>query len=447
MGNAAPVIRISNLGKSYPDRHREGGVLWALRHVSAEIQKGDVWGIIGRNGAGKSTLLKLLSRVTRPSEGSFEIEGKIYSLLELGMGFHPELNGIDNLYVAGAIQGMSRKAIREKLGEIVEFSGIGDAVYQPLRTYSSGMRIRLAFALAAHTHPDILILDEILAVGDEAFQRKCFEAVRGFLKRGVTVLFVSHDMKLVSLICTRCMLLHHGEIVDIGPPEDMIESYSRIIGPGIQNGPLTLTRARHYMQLFFRNFSITRRFGLYTSVRFRGIWYDPGYVLWDSETYHGDRIIMACHYITVPMGMRWEFRILSESEIEWTIHIDMEGSIPPDRMQVNVMLNHRFSEWFTGDGEFGPFPRHFQWHTGEDWTRHWIGSPNDTIGARVRHHRWNGNVTFSTSNSRGALNVVSSNLLFKAHVLQYLRVWTQGERLETGRRPFFKGRIKMEEIL
>ncbi|HPQ41036.1 MAG TPA: ABC transporter ATP-binding protein [bacterium] len=445
MVNGAPVIRIRDLGKGYPDRQAGDGTLWALRHVSVNIMPGEVWGIIGRNGAGKSTLLKLLSRVTRPSEGNFDIVGKTYSLLELGMGFHPELNGIDNLYVAGAIQGMSRKTIRENLDSIVTFAGIGDAIYQPLRTYSSGMRVRLAFALAAHTHPDILILDEILAVGDEAFQRKCFEAVRTFLKRGVTVLFVSHDMKLVSLICTRCMLLHHGEIIDVGAPEEVIESYSRIIGPGIQRGAVTLTRARHYMQLFIDNFSVTRRFGLYTSVRSQGVWYDPGYILWDEEVHDTDRITMSGHYITVPLGMTWEFRFVSDTEIEWIIWFDIDASLHLDRFQINIMLNHRFSYWFAEDLSYQAFPGDFKWYAGEDWTRHWIGSPAAVIGAAVRYGRWSGDVTFSTSNSQGALTVVTSNLLFKAHVLQYLKVWSRSERLTTGRYRFFSGRIQLKE--
>ena len=193
----SPIITIRNLGKKYRKSKASDDWLWALRDVSLDIFKGDVWGIIGRNGAGKSTLLKLLSKVTRSSEGTFEIQGRVHSILELGMGFHSELTGIDNLYVAGALQGMSRQDIRVRLNDIVDFSGLGEAVFQPLRTYSSGMRVRLAFALAAHASPDILILDEILAVGDELFQRKCFEVIRTFLRKGVTVLFVSHDMKLV----------------------------------------------------------------------------------------------------------------------------------------------------------------------------------------------------------------------------------------------------------
>lgn len=446
MSRARPVIQIDGLGKSYPDPNRPDGVMWALRNITVAINQGEVWGIIGRNGAGKSTLLKLLSRVTRATEGAFSISGRVHSLLELGMGFHPELNGIDNLYVAGALQGLSRRLIRKNLDSIVAFSGIGDAVYQPLRTYSSGMRVRLAFALAAHTHPDILILDEILAVGDEAFQRKCFEAVRMFLKRGVTVLFVSHDMKLVSLICTHCMLLHHGEIVDAGSPEDVIESYSRIIGPGIDNGPVTLTRARHYMQLFHGNFSITRRFGLYTSVRSNSVWYDPGYILWDTEHYENNRVRMIGHYITVPLAMEWQFRFLDMQTLEWVIHFDVKEPLRVDRFQVNIMLNHRFSHWSAGNGDRCRFPDRFQWRTGEDWTRHWIGPTDAVISAWIDHSRWKGAVKFTTETRRGALAVVSSNPMFKAHLLQYLRVWGQDEQLPPGKYEFFRGRILLEPL-
>ncbi|MBN1297555.1 ABC transporter ATP-binding protein [bacterium] len=441
MTDRDPIIRMIDLGKSYRDPTRPENMSWALRHVTVDIHRGDVWGIIGRNGAGKSTLLKLVSRITRPSEGRFTIRGRVYSLLELGMGFHVELTGIDNLYVAGALQGISRTCIRRNLDSIVSFSGIGDAVYQPLWTYSSGMRVRLAFALAAHAHPDILILDEILAVGDEAFQRKCFEAIRLFLKQGVTVLFVSHDMKLVSLICSQCLLLQHGVVIDRGRPEEVIESYSRIIGPSISKGDLTLTRAGHYWHLFQGNFAITRRFGVYTSIRVHGVWYDPAYVLWDEERTAGDEMVVTGHYITVPLGMTWRFRFPDETTLEWSIDFHASEPVHLDRVQVNLMLNHRFSLWNAGDRADQPFPDDFLQETGEDWTRHYVGSPGIPIAASVRHARWQGRVEMCTDNHEGALAVVSSSPYFKSHLLQYLRVWPRNEVLTPGRQRFFTGRL------
>ncbi len=439
-----PVITIQNLGKHYRNAGNPDGTLWALRHVSLEIMKGEVWGIIGRNGAGKSTLLKLLSRVTKQSEGSFSIKGRVHSILELGMGFHVELNGIDNLYVAGSLQGMSRKSIRNSLNAIVEFSGLGEAVYQPLRTYSSGMRVRLAFSLAAHMSPDILILDEILAVGDEEFQRKCFEVIRSFIRKGVTVLFVSHDMKLISLICNRCVLLHNGEIIDRGDPETVIESYSRIMGPSISTRFLTLTHAGHYMQLFHRDFRITRRFGLYTCVRANKVWYDTAYVLWDEENFDGNQFVLKGHYITVPLTMTWSFRFIDEITLRWQIVLDVEENVHIDRFQVNVMLNRSFSEWEAGAVRES-FPLELGWQTGEDWTRHWIGPADSVISAETCQERFSGRVEFTSVNKSGAMIVISSCPEFNVHMLQYLKTWAVDDLLPFGSYSLFEGTVSVHQ--
>ncbi len=439
-----PIITIRNLGKKYRKSKSANEWLWALRDVSLDIFKGDVWGIIGRNGAGKSTLLKLLSKVTRQSEGSFEIQGRVHSILELGMGFHSELTGIDNLYVAGALQGLSRRDIRARLSDIVDFSGLGEAVFQPLRTYSSGMRVRLAFALAAHTSPDILILDEILAVGDEVFQRKCFEVIRTFLRKGVTVLFVSHDMKLVSLICTKCILLHNGRIIDQGTPDEVIESYSRIMGPSISKGAVTVTHAGMYMQLFHQNFRITKRFGLYTSVRANRVWYDPAYILWDEETISEDSIVLKGHYITVPLAMTWIFSFSDTDSLEWKVYFHNTGNLGIERFQVNIMLNSHFTHW-VADGERHSFPERFGWRTGEDWARHWIGPPNAVVSAYAMHNRFEGEVEFTSKNQSGVMAVVSSSPEYKAHLLQYLKTWQRGEVIPSGDHLFFEGSFAIHE--
>ncbi|MBN1879345.1 ABC transporter ATP-binding protein [bacterium] len=439
------VISIRDLGKCYRNRHQTLGDLWALRHVNLEIGQGEIWGIIGRNGAGKSTLLKLLARVTRQSEGNFTIKGRVYSILELGMGFHAELSGLDNLYVAGALQGLTRREIRRLMESIVDFSGLGEAVYQPLRTYSSGMRVRLAFALAAHTSPDILILDEILAVGDEQFQRKCFEVIRAFIERGVTVLFVSHDMKLISLICNHCILLHNGEILDRGDTNTVIESYSQIMGPSISTNKLTLTHAAHYMQLFHGRFRITHRFGLYTSVRANRIWYDPAYILWEDESFQQDRMVLHGHYITLPLSMTWEFTFRNDITLQWDVFLHADTSLHIDRFQVNVMLNTAFNSWGAG-GITGKFPERFESAIGEDWSRRWIGSPDSVISAFVDHTRFCGRVDYSTSNTSGVLAVVSSNPEFKAHLLQYLKTWPENEMIKMDDKPIFRSTITLVEM-
>ncbi|HWL17079.1 MAG TPA: polysaccharide ABC transporter ATP-binding protein [Opitutus sp.] len=191
---------------------------WALRDVSFDVEQGEVVGLVGRNGAGKSTLLKILSRITEPTEGEIRIRGRVASLLEVGTGFHPELSGRENIFLNGAILGMSRLEIKRKFDEIVEFSEIGKFIDTPVKRYSSGMYVRLAFAVAAHLEPEILIVDEVLAVGDVAFQRKCLGKVREISRgQGRTVLFVSHNMNAVENICTRGVLMRQGQMVREGP--------------------------------------------------------------------------------------------------------------------------------------------------------------------------------------------------------------------------------------
>src|SRR5262245_54819536 len=183
---------------------------WALKDVSFEVKRGEVLGIIGRNGAGKSTLLKILSRITEPSEGRVTIAGRVASLLEVGTGFHPELTGRENIYLNGAILGMTRAEIRRKFNQIVAFAEVERFLDTPVKRYSSGMYVRLAFAVAAHLDPEILLVDEVLAVGDAEFQRRCLGKMGEVARGGRTVLFVSHNMAAVQSLCTRAMLLSEG---------------------------------------------------------------------------------------------------------------------------------------------------------------------------------------------------------------------------------------------
>jgi lipopolysaccharide transport system ATP-binding protein len=198
---------------------------WALKDVSFEVKRGEVVGIIGRNGAGKSTLLKILSRITEPTEGRADIHGRVGSLLEVGTGFHPELTGRENVYLNGAILGMRRSEVRAKFDDIVGFAEVEKFIDTPVKHYSSGMYTRLAFAVAAHLEPEILIVDEVLAVGDAQFQQKCLGKMGEVAKGGRTVLFVSHNMTAVSTLCTRAICLHQGHVIANGAVISVIRSY------------------------------------------------------------------------------------------------------------------------------------------------------------------------------------------------------------------------------
>jgi len=222
----APVRRLSS--REPPQE------FWALKDISFNVEQGEVVGIIGRNGAGKSTLLKILSRITTPTEGTVDLYGRVGSLLEVGTGFHPELTGRENIFLSGSILGMKRSEIDAKLDDIVKFSEIEKFLDTPAKRYSSGMYVRLAFAVAAHLDPEILLVDEVLAVGDAAFQKKCLGKMGEVAKEGRTVLFVSHNMTMISSLCRKGILLNEGNLQFEGPVEDAINTYlnSDQIGSG-----------------------------------------------------------------------------------------------------------------------------------------------------------------------------------------------------------------------
>jgi len=207
------------------EKQIEGDHFWALRGIDLEVEQGEILGIIGKNGAGKSTLLKILSRVTAPSQGSIKVKGRIASLLEVGTGFHKELTGRENIFMNGAILGMSKQEIKSKLDEIIDFSGVEDFIETPVKRYSSGMYVRLAFAVAAHLEPEIMIVDEVLAVGDAEFQKKCLGKMKEVSGQGRTVLFVSHNLISVKALCTRCVEVSSGTIVNSGMLDKIIQKY------------------------------------------------------------------------------------------------------------------------------------------------------------------------------------------------------------------------------
>src|SRR2546430_1994762 len=220
-GKADPLIKI---GEEHHAR-RIGEQFWALQDVSFEVKQGEVLGIIGRNGAGKSTLLKILSQITAPTSGKIKVKGRIASLLEVGTGFHPELTGRENIFLNGAILGMTRAEIRRKFDEIVAFAEIEQFLDTPVKRYSSGMYVRLAFAVAAHLEPEILIVDEVLAVGDAEFQKKCLGKMEEVATQGRTVFVVSHQMTVVQRLCRLVLLLDQGMLAGHGDTEEIIAQY------------------------------------------------------------------------------------------------------------------------------------------------------------------------------------------------------------------------------
>lgn len=227
LGKEDPYLKVGETNDR--TQKADSNYVWALKDISFSIEKGDVVGIIGRNGAGKSTLLKVLSRTTAPTTGSVKVKGRIASLLEVGTGFHPELTGRENIFLNGAILGMTRKEIQRKFDEIVDFAGVERYIDTPVKRYSSGMYVRLAFAVAAHLEPEILIVDEVLAVGDAEFQKKCLGKMKDVSEKdGRTVLFVSHNMGAVKQLCTKGVLLVNGKLAEQGNIERIIKEYHSV---------------------------------------------------------------------------------------------------------------------------------------------------------------------------------------------------------------------------
>jgi lipopolysaccharide transport system ATP-binding protein len=250
-----PAIRAEGLGKQYRigathhgrqsvrealakvfSRTPRAETIWAVRDLDFDVQRGEALGIVGRNGAGKSTLLKILSRITRPTTGRALLRGRVTSLLEIGTGFHPDLTGRENVFLNGAILGMSRMQIKEKFDAIVAFAEVEQFIDTPVKHYSSGMYMRLAFAVAAHLEPEILILDEVLSVGDASFQQKCQLFIDGIVRRGCTIVLVSHNLQAIANLCSRALYLDRGALAADGPVADVVARYLAQVAPKTEGG-------------------------------------------------------------------------------------------------------------------------------------------------------------------------------------------------------------------
>jgi lipopolysaccharide transport system ATP-binding protein len=266
-----PILEANNVGKKFRIKHIAGGYMslrerianvakqtgdqvedfWALKDVSFEVQAGESVGIIGRNGAGKSTLLKVLSRITRPTSGKILLRGRIASLLEVGTGFHPELTGSENIFFNGSLLGMKRKEIVSRFDEIVAFSGVEKFLDTPLKHYSSGMQLRLAFSVAAFMDPEILVIDEVLAVGDSEFQKKCLGKMEDVSRSGKTILFVSHNLSAVSQLCSKSLLLDKGKILKQGETNEIISAYNDLTMALGQAKDITVTNGMDLVEVKF----------------------------------------------------------------------------------------------------------------------------------------------------------------------------------------------------
>ena len=349
------AIKVEGLGKEYIIGHQKSGDLrnsfndklnslfgrnqekesfWALKDINFEIKKGEAVGIIGRNGAGKSTLLKILSRITEPTKGRFEINGRVSSLLEVGTGFHSELSGRENIFLNGTILGMTRKEVKKKFDEIVEFSGVSKFIDTPVKHYSSGMVVRLAFSVAAHLEPEILIVDEVLAVGDAEFQKKCIGKMEDVVGNGRTVLFVSHDLNAVQNFCTTGILLNKGKKVLYDEVNKVIESYLQAQIGTFSN---SWSNPKEYSHPYFRKISTSLDgrqpllqlkivFSIYTpSLEFL-----PAFVAFNIVNSRGTTVMQAIPVVT-------PFIKFDHHEQEFEAIIELVGLVP-DQYNVSAWI-------------------------------------------------------------------------------------------------------------
>jgi lipopolysaccharide transport system ATP-binding protein len=266
---------------------------WAVDDVSFDLRPGEVMGIIGANGAGKSTVLKMISGIIPPDSGRIEVRGRLSALIEIGAGFHPLLTGRENIYVSGAVLGMNRREIDRKFEAIVEFSGIGEFLDTPVKFYSSGMYVRLGFAVAAHLDPDILVVDEVLAVGDAAFQRKCIEHLNGLRENGVAFILVSHNMQTISALATQCLMLERGKVVAAGPPAEVVPEYDLRMRPFQTMNVLSSQGDSGGLQL-------VRSYSGYSldDMVIEGVWLEDAYGQRRSQFLSGEEAVVCIRYHT-----------------------------------------------------------------------------------------------------------------------------------------------------
>ena len=319
----SPIKNFRNYRSLYVFDHLKPGdtagssdMIWALNNVSFEVKKGEVIGIIGGNGAGKSTILKILSKITDPTYGRAEIRGRVSSLLEVGTGFHPELTGRENVYLNATILGMKKKEVDKKFNDIVDFSGIEKFIDTPVKRYSSGMKVRLAFSVAAHLEPEILIVDEVLSVGDSDFQKKSLSKMENIGHKGRTVLFVSHSMSAISRLCDRAILLRHGQIVADGPADQVVSMYLNASSgttaakewPDPYNAPTGPAVCLRAVRVKNKEGEISDTHDIRDQVSLE-MEYDvlrPGYVLLPHFTVMNDR--GQCVFITLDQDPEWRGR-------------------------------------------------------------------------------------------------------------------------------------------
>jgi len=396
---------------------------WVVKDVSFKVDKGEVLGIIGENGAGKSTVLKLIAGLLRPDRGQVAVLGRVAGLLELGAGFQPELTGAENISLSASLFGLTQDQIQARYEQIVEFASLGRFIYAPVKCYSQGMFVRLAFAIAIHMEPDILLIDDTLAVGDEYFQRKCIKKIFELKDRGKTLIFVTHDMNMLRRLCTRAIFLRQGKIVKDAVLEKVIPLYAQTVGPKegvgiLGNDFLKLVFNNGRLFLNWHNALLTPNPGIYTVFCVKDKWYSSLQADWIIEKKEKNKLIVRGQLYQLDLTQIWEIEIINNQEVKLNIEMDDPHTLEIQEGSLNLTLTKEYSRWFSSLGD-GKFPKI------NETDRHWNALIYDNINRNVIGVEADG----GTNNELPRLAIERSNdytqagsQIFNADYLQNCRV-------------------------
>ncbi len=469
--NIMAAIEVKNIKKSYFIHHERKMIVKdiffgflkrkkveefvALKDVSFRVEQGESVGLIGDNGSGKTTILKVLSGVTVPTCGSVSVKGRVAGLLELGAGFHHDLTGRENIYLNGIILGLSKKEIDNKFDQIVEYSGIEDFIDMPLRKYSSGMFVRLGFSVAIHVDPDILLIDEVLAVGDQSFQGKCLRTIEKFKEQGKTLIFVSHDLNIVRHICDRVILIDRGEVAAEGKPDKVISRYWLFIGEkrGIARmelEDLTFIFNNGRIILLWKDVEITKGLSGYTSLRSFVKWFDSTQVDWKVLERDEKRILARGKWRGLPVFQTWEMKVSDEREILWDIEMEVTEPVNIIKEQTNIMLSDKYNEWESVGEKKGIMPESFREDVNDDWERVYSTKARESF-VRLPGFKSDGieypSVTFDfkLQDDRYMANIINSNPVYRGRVLQCLKENDSSkQKYSPGKYHYFSGKLSVK---
>jgi ABC-type polysaccharide/polyol phosphate transport system ATPase subunit len=453
------MLSVRNVGKQYRLRREtrmftnellrrllrryRAAEFWALKGIAFDVEAGESLGIIGPNGSGKSTLLRIIAGVTECTEGEVSVQGRVASLLELGAGFHPYLTGRENVYLNGAILGIKKEEIDRNFARIVEFAGIERFIDVPVKDYSSGMYVRLAFSVAIHSDPDIFLVDEVLAVGDEEFQQKCRAKIRELQNSGKTIVFVSHDLNIVNELCDRVILLREGRIVEKGSAERTINFYLQSIGKEegiafLKAGSLELIFNNGKIALFNEGKMLTRAYGGYSSIFSRGMWYESTSANWHVESCTEDELVATGKFSRIPISQTWRVKLETSSTILWDVEMEGESGAEIPERNVSLLLTGSYTRWFTelAEAEFPVIgPSDTQWTPMFQRDEH-----VEFIGAEPPEEDAGLPTIFLETRKRsplGSLHVLNSDYALNSRVLQTGEMRPDEHRQLTGEKELF----------